>query len=182
MCSFFKSVAERQAVPRNKPPGVQYRRLEPYTKWKKFIKIKIKKKYGEVLAAIYIEILWATFARLTHNPLYSRGRVALGHPHRVVIAGPISGQSDGGKWRDAICYTVEIMWLCNDPLLIDKQCGALSCFVAYMIINDVALDEIAIRQRDCYSIWVSAARVLKVYHIILPYLSCRDVGEMDCLF
>jgi len=52
---------------------------------------------------------------------YSRGRVALGHPHRVVIAGPISGQSDGGKWRDTICYTVEIMWLCNDPLLIDKQ-------------------------------------------------------------
>jgi len=30
MCSFFKSVAECQAVPRNKPPGVQYRRLEPY--------------------------------------------------------------------------------------------------------------------------------------------------------
>jgi len=96
---------------------------------------------------------------------YSRGRVALGHPHRVVIAGPISGQSDGGKWRDAICYTVEIMWLCNDPLLIDKQCGTLSCFVAYMIINDVAPDKLAIRQRDCCSIWVSksnsAARVLE---------------------
>jgi len=74
----------------------------------------------------------------------------------------ISGQSDGSKWRDAICYTVEIMWLCNDPLLINKQCGTRSCFVAYMIIND-ALDEAAIRQRDCYLIWVpksnSAARV-----------------------
>jgi len=95
--------------------------------------------------------------------VYSRGRVPLGHPHRVVIAGPISGQSDCGKWRDAICYTVEIMWLCNDPLLIDKKCGTLSCFVAYIVVNDVALDELAIRQRDCYSIWVSksnsAARV-----------------------
>ena len=42
--------------------------------------------------------------------------------------------------------------------------STLSCFVAYMIINDVAPDELAIRQRDCYPIWVSksnsAARVL----------------------
>jgi len=76
---------------------------------------------------------------------YSRGRVALGHPHRVVIAGPISGQSDGGKWRHAICYTVEIMWAYDDYLFIEKQSGTVGFFVTYMIINDVALDQLAIR-------------------------------------
>jgi len=74
------------------------------------------------------------------------------------------------------------MWLCNDPLLIDKQCGTLSCFVAYMIINDVALDELAIRQRDCYSMWVSKSNSAARVDTPVPFTtSSRGLTDLDRL-
>jgi len=72
-----------------------------------------------------------------------------------VNAGPLSEQSDSGKWRDAICYTVEIIWVCHDYLFFVGWSGAAGFFLVFMIINNVAFDELAICPLDCYSIWVS---------------------------